>query len=159
MLEIARGKNVPALVQADGLGLPFRDGTFDALTVAFGLRNMASWDDALREIRRVLRPDGTMLVMDFSLPVIAPLRAGYRLYLHHVLPRIAAFVTGNKEAYEYLGESIEAFPRDGEMRELIIRNGFDDVRQIRLCLGIASIYTARRARTIQPGRDSAPRDS
>lgn len=145
MLEVARQKNVPSLVQADGLKLPFRDQTFDALTVAFGLRNMASWETALREMRRMLRPDGLLLVMDFSLPPFPPLRALYRAYLHNVLPHFAAAVTGNKEAYEYLGESIESFPRDGQMRALIESCGYSNARQIRLCLGIASIYTARRA--------------
>lgn len=144
MLEVARGKGIPSLVQADGLGLPFRDGTFDALTVAFGLRNMASWERALEEFHRVLKPDGMMLVMDFSLPVFAPFRAVYRLYLHHVLPHLAAVITGNKDAYDYLGESIESFPRDEAMRKLISARGFESARQIRLCWGIASIYTARR---------------
>ena len=111
MLEIARRKRMPLLVQADGLRLPFRDGMFDALTVAFGLRNMASWNAALQEMARVLRPGGVLLVMDFSLPEFAPLRKLYRLYLHNVLPRFAAAITGNKEAYEYLGSSIESFPR------------------------------------------------
>ncbi len=87
MLEVARRKRVPLLVQADGLRLPFRDGIFGALTVAFGLRNMASWDDALREMSRVLRSGGLLLVMDFSLPEFAPVRKLYRLYLHQVLPR------------------------------------------------------------------------
>ena len=68
MLEEARRKAVPCLVQADGLALPFRDGVFDAVTVAFGLRNMASWETALAEMHRVLRPDGDLVVLDFSLP-------------------------------------------------------------------------------------------
>ena len=145
MLEIARGKNIPSLVQADGLKLPFPDESFDALTIAFGLRNMANWETALRQMHRVLRPEGLILVMDFSLPPFEPLRSLYRAYLHHILPRLAAVVTGNREAYEYLGESIETFPRDGRMRGLLESQGFSAVRQIRLCCGIASIYTARRS--------------
>ncbi len=144
MLEVARKKNLPLLVQADGLRLPFRTGIFDALTVAFGLRNMASWEGALREMARVLRAGGLLLVMDFSLPEIAPLREAYRLYLHKVLPRFAAAITGNKEAYEYLGSSIESFPRGAEMRELVERSGFSDFRARSLCFGVASIYTARK---------------
>jgi len=143
MLQVARKKSVPSLVQADGLRLPFRDQSFDALTVAFGLRNMAAWDGALREMHRVLRPGGMLLVMDFSLPEFPPLRAVYRRYLHHVLPAFAAAVTGNKEAYEYLGESIESFPRGAEMRSLIEGCGFSGVQARPLCLGVASIYTAR----------------
>ena len=145
MLEIAQKKNLPLLVQADGLWLPFRDGQFDALTVAFGLRNMASWDAALCEMARVLRPGGRLLVMDFSLPEFAPLRALYRLYLHNVLPRFAAMITGNKEAYEYLGSSIESFPRGRKMQELVKSAGFCDFGARPLCCGVASIYTARRS--------------
>jgi demethylmenaquinone methyltransferase / 2-methoxy-6-polyprenyl-1,4-benzoquinol methylase len=144
MLEIARKKNVPLLVQADALRLPFLGETFDALTVAFGLRNMASWEDALREMGRVLRPGGLLLVMDFSLPEFSPLREVYRLYLHKVLPRFAAAITGNKEAYEYLGNSIESFPRGREMQELVERSGFSDFRHDPLCWGVAGIYVARR---------------
>lgn len=145
MLEIARGKRVPALVQADALQLPFQDGEFDALTVAFGLRNMAAWDEALQEMARVLRPGGVLLVMDFSLPEFRPLRIIYRLYLHKLLPRFAAVITGNKEAYEYLGSSIESFPRGRKMEELMQASGFTEFRARPLCLGVASIYTACKA--------------
>lgn len=144
MLRIAQGKNVPALIQADGLGLPFRDGSFDVVTVAFGLRNMASWEQALGEIHRVLRPGGMILVMDFSLPA-PPLRGPYRLYLHHVLPRLAAAITGNREAYEYLGASIESFPRNQGMRSLLETAGFTEVQIRPLCLGVAAINSAFRA--------------
>lgn len=143
MLEIARAKNVPSLIQADGLRLPFRDALFDAVTVAFGLRNMASWENALREMARVLRPGGFILVMDFSLPPF-PFRPVYRLYLHHVLPRLAAAITGHGEAYEYLGQSIESFPRGGRMLALIESCGFENSRARPLCGSIACIYTARK---------------
>ena len=144
MLKIARRKNVPLLVQADGLCLPFQDASFDAVTVAFGLRNMASWEGALREMARVLRSGGLLLVMDFSLPRFAPLREFYRFYLHRVLPRLAAAITGNKEAYEYLGSSIESFPRGEQMQELVERSGFSQCSEQALCCGVASIYTARK---------------
>jgi demethylmenaquinone methyltransferase / 2-methoxy-6-polyprenyl-1,4-benzoquinol methylase len=145
MLEMARGKRVPALVQADGLQLPFQEGKFDALTVAFGLRNMAAWDAALEEMARVLRHGGVLLVMDFSLPEFTPLRIIYRVYLHKVLPRFAAVITGNREAYEYLGSSIESFPRGHKMEELMQASGFTEFRARALCFGVASIYTARKA--------------
>lgn len=148
MLEVAREKNVPSLVQADGLRLPFRTASFDALTVAFGLRNMASWEGALREMHRVLRPGGTLLVMDFSLPEFAPFRSVYRAYLHHGLPRLAALVTGNRDAYEYLGESIESFPRGAAMVELIGLCGFGEVRRELLLNGVASLYLAVKPREV-----------
>jgi demethylmenaquinone methyltransferase / 2-methoxy-6-polyprenyl-1,4-benzoquinol methylase len=106
---------------------------------------MASWSAALHEMARVLRPGGVLLVMDFSLPEVRPLRNLYRLYLHHMLPRLAAVITGNREAYEYLGSSIESFPRDRKMEELVKSSGFSDFRAKPLCLGVASIYTAHKA--------------
>jgi demethylmenaquinone methyltransferase/2-methoxy-6-polyprenyl-1,4-benzoquinol methylase len=142
MLGEARRKNVPFLVQADGLALPFRESTFDALTVAFGLRNMASWEKALEEMHRVLRPGGLLAVLDFSLPPKGPLRQIYRLYLHHVLPRIAGWTTGRAEAYEYLGESIEAFPRGSGMAAIIEACGFRCEPPRKMCFGIVSLYAA-----------------
>ena len=79
------------------------------VTVAFGLRNMADYPAALREMHRVLKPGGRLLILDFSLPT-GILRTPYRLYLHNVLPRMAGWLTGQRDAYEYLGGSIEAFP-------------------------------------------------
>ncbi len=108
MLERARRKGLRRTVVADALALPFDAGSFDCVTVAFGLRNMADWGAALREIARVLVPAGHLLVLDFSLPRGA-LRPLYRAYLHRVLPLIAAAVTGQKNAYDYLGASIETF--------------------------------------------------
>ena len=144
MLEEARRKKVSRLVQADGLALPFRDGTFDAVTVAFGLRNMASWETALSEMHRVLRPEGLLAVLDFSLPPRGPLREIYRAYLHHVLPRIAGWTTGHAEAYEYLGGSIEAFPRGSGMAALIESRGFRCEPPHKMCLGVVSLYAARK---------------
>jgi len=143
MLAEAKKKNVPWLVQADGLNLPFRDSIFDALTVAFGLRNMASWSGALTEMARVLRPGGLVLVMDFSMPP-APIKAIYRVYLHHGLPRLAEWITGNREAYQYLGQSIESFPKGRAMKELMESTGFSDVREYPLFFGVAAIYTGTR---------------
>ena len=143
MLEAQR-KNFRRLVNADGTRLPFRDGVFDALTVAFGLRNMASWPQAISEMARVLRPGGHVLVLDFSLPSLAPLRAGYRFYLHHILPVVAAGVTGDRGSYEYLGESIERFPSGSAMVQLIEASGFTLAKAEPLSTGIVSIYTATR---------------
>jgi len=142
MLGQAARKHVPSLVQADGLALPFANGAFDAVTVAFGLRNMASWEKALREMDRVLRPGGLLVVLDFSLPEVGPLRTAYRFYLHHVLPRIAGWTTGRAEAYEYLGESIEKFPRGSSMAALMLACGLEARRPEPLCFGIVSLYAA-----------------
>lgn len=143
MLEIARGKGVPNTVLADALQLPFESGSFDAVTVAFGLRNMADWDRALAEMARVLRDSGRLLVLDFSIPTGA-LRPAYRFYLHRCLPFLASAVTGQKAAYDYLGGSIEKFPGGAAMLKLIERNGFTDAAAEPLTGGIATIYTARK---------------
>ncbi len=141
MLELARRKGVPNLVVADALALPFAEAEFDVVTVAFGLRNMASWPRALSEMRRVLRPGGHLLVLDFSLPS-PPLRWFYRRYLHHVLPRFAALVTGEKAAYDYLGDSIEKFPHGPAMGALLQEAGFISPTSEPLTGGIVSLYTA-----------------
>lgn len=144
MLERARAKGLQNTVVADALALPFSEASFDALTVAFGLRNMASWPGALREMARVLRPGGHLLVLDFSLPAAPLLRTPYRWYLHHMLPHVAAALTREKSAYEYLGASIEKFPRGPEMTALLRENGFADAACEPLSGGIVSLYTASR---------------
>ncbi|CAN5575659.1 bifunctional demethylmenaquinone methyltransferase/2-methoxy-6-polyprenyl-1,4-benzoquinol methylase UbiE [soil metagenome] len=141
MLEIARRKGVAKTVLADALQLPFSDGSFDCVTVAFGLRNMRDWGAALREMARVLTPGGHVLVLDFSMPAGA-LRPLYRVYLHRCLPLLAAAVTGQKDAYEYLGASIEQFPSGSHMTALMEENGFSSPKALPLTGGIATIYTA-----------------
>lgn len=141
MLEVARQLGSRNLVQADALAMPFDDQEFDVVTVAFGLRNMASWEDALREMRRVLRPGGHLLVLDFSIPH-GPLRWIYRPYLHHVLPRLAGWLTGAPEAYRYLGDSIEAFPSGAALCVLMEGAGFHEAHAEALSGGIVSLYTA-----------------
>lgn len=144
MLEVARGNGLEELVEADGMRLPFADASFDTLTVAFGLRNMASWETSLREMARVLRPGGHLLVLDFSLPTLPVIRPLYRFYLHHVLPIIAGIVTGRTDAYEYLGGSIELFPSGAAMNSLIASCGFTETGATPLTLGTVSIYTGTR---------------
>ena len=143
MLEIAGRKGVRETVLADALKLPFESASFDCVTVAFGLRNMADWNLALREMARVLRSGGHLLVLDFSLPVGA-LRPAYRFYLHRCLPLLASLFTGQKAAYDYLGGSIEKFPSGGEMVKLIEANGFEKAAAEPLTAGIATIYTAEK---------------
>jgi demethylmenaquinone methyltransferase/2-methoxy-6-polyprenyl-1,4-benzoquinol methylase len=143
MIEIAREKAVANTVVADALQLPFADSSFDCVTVAFGLRNMADWDRALTEMSRVLRDHGHLLVLDFCLPSGA-LRPAYRFYLHRCLPLLASIVTGQRSAYDYLGGSIEKFPSGVAMLELIERNGFKNATAEALTGGIATVYTAQR---------------
>lgn len=149
MLQVAQRKQVPHLVVADGLALPFSDASFDALTVAFGLRNMSSWSGALSEMRRVLKPGGHILILDFSVPP-PPLVWLYRPYLHYVLPRIAALLTKEKAAYDYLGASIEQFPHGQAMCRLLEEAGFDEAKSEPLSGGIVSLYTGHRRELAAP---------
>jgi len=142
MLERARAKGLRRTVVADALRLPFADGSFDVVTVAFGLRNMESWPGALREMCRVLAPAGHLLVLDFSLPRSPLLRAPYRFYLHHILPIVAGLITRQKAAYQYLGASIEQFPSGPGMVSLVEECGFTRAAFVPLSGGIVSIYTA-----------------
>ncbi|MEE1266018.1 MAG: ubiquinone/menaquinone biosynthesis methyltransferase [Akkermansia sp.] len=141
MLDVAVRRGLQNVLEADAMNLPLAGASYDAATVAFGLRNMADYEKALQEWRRILRPGGHLLVLDFSMPENI-LAGPYRLYLHHVLPRIAGWLTGNSGAYDYLGESIEAFPRGAAFCELMRRAGFRNPVCRPLSMGIASIYTA-----------------
>ncbi len=142
MLLRAREKGLTNTVIADALNLPLPNESFDCVTVAFGLRNMADWSAALREMGRVLRAEGHLLVLEFSIPT-GLLKPAYRFYLHRCMPVLAALITRQKDAYEYLGASIENFPRGNAMLTLMEANGFRGARAIPLTGGIASIYAAR----------------
>ena len=142
MMREAQKRHFHRLVAADGLALPFQDGVFDVLTVAFGLRNMASWPAALKEMNRVLRPGGRLFVLDFSIPRIPGIRQLYLFYLKQIMTRVAGWITGKREAYVYLCGSIERFPSGRDMESLICANGFQSATSRQLTLGIASLYEA-----------------
>ena len=142
MLAVARAKGVRRTIVADALALPFAERSFDCVTIAFGLRNIKDWSVALREMNRILVPNGHLLVMEFSLPSMSILRSVYRFYLHRVLPIFGAFLTKKKTAYDYLGESIEKFPGGAELLRLIEASGFSGASAEPLTGGIVTIYTA-----------------
>ena len=144
MLEIAKKAGVKNTVIADGMNLQFGDEEFDVVTVAYGLRNMESWLGAAQEMHRVIKPGGALVVLDFSLPK-GPLRAPYRAYLHHVLPKVAGAIAGNREAYEYLSDSIERFPSGEAMQELLGDAGFTETEWKPVTGGISSIYVGKKA--------------
>ena len=152
MLTLARGKGVRQLIAADAAQLPLAEQSFDAITVAFGLRNVRDWAAALREIRRVLTSAGHLLVLDFSRPPKPILRFLYRFYLRRILPLASAIITREKEAYQYLGSSIENFPSGQATCDLIEASGFRNVKAEPLTGGIVTIYTAEKAR--HPERQS-----
>jgi demethylmenaquinone methyltransferase/2-methoxy-6-polyprenyl-1,4-benzoquinol methylase len=139
MLAHAGRRGVKETRVADALALPYEEGSFDVVTVAFGLRNMADWEAGLREMARVCR-GGRLLVLDFSLPN-GVLAKPYSFYLNRVLPKVAGLLTGQGQAYEYLAGSIEKFPSGETMKELFERCGLQDVTCQPLSGGIATIYS------------------
>jgi len=143
MLALAQRKGVRQTILADAMQLPFSDGSFDCVTIAFGLRNMENWGGALAEMSRVLGRDGHLLVLEFSLPTRSIVRAIYRLYLHRCLPLLGSLLTRKKSAYDYLGDSIEEFPSGHAMIDLIEASGFRHATLQPLSYGIATIYTAQ----------------
>ena len=143
MLAHAASRGLAQTRVADALDLPFSDASFDAVTVAFGLRNMADYPAALREMRRVLRPGGHLAILDFSIPRHPLVRPFYRFYLHKVLPRLAGRLTGQMDAYQYLGGSIEKFPSGQAMCDLLVSTGFSEPDATPLTFGVVSLYTAR----------------
>ena len=128
----------------DALRLPFRDGAFDAVTISFGLRNVADPVAGLAEMRRVTRPGGRLVVCEFSAIAIAPVDMLYRRYLLHALPAIARRAARNPEAYEYLAESIVDWPAQRELAGLIKTAGWSSVRWRNLSLGAVAVHVARR---------------
>jgi len=127
--------------QGDGMALPLPAASYDALTISFGLRNMADRHQALQEMRRVLRPGGRLFVLEFSQPVFW-FRPVYYAYLKFILPAVAAVVTGDRSAYEYLCGSIEQFPGREAMSAEIRRAGFSSVKATGLSLGIVALHEA-----------------
>lgn len=125
----------------DGLALPLSDRGFDAVTISFGLRNMADRHKSLTEMRRVLRPGGRLFVLEFSQPY-PWFRPFYYAYLKFILPAVAGIVTGDRSAYEYLCGSIESFPGRAAMSEEIRRAGFTAVRTTPLTFGIVALHEA-----------------
>ncbi len=129
--------------QGDGLALPLADKMFDAVTISFGLRNLADRHLGLQEMHRVLRPDGHLLVLEFSQPDrwFRPL---YLFYLRTILPRIAGWVTGDRDAYDYLNRTIEVFPGQSALAAEISRAGFSEVKSRSMTFGIVALHEAKK---------------
>ncbi len=147
MLELCREKlqarglaERVELVCGDASATPFSEGTFDVATMAFGIRNTANAATTLAEIHRILRPGGTAVILEFSLPHNRAVRWCYLKYLRSVVPWIGAAISGDKHAYRYLDESIESFHQPEAFSSLMKQAGFHAVSVIPLTLGVASIY-------------------
>ena len=144
MLRAGAHRRVP-LLAADALALPFPDGCFDAVTISFGLRNIVDPDAALREMARVTRPGGRLVVCEFSHPTWRPFREVYLRYLMAGLPAVARAVSSNPEAYVYLAESIQAWPNQRRLADRIAHAGWKAVAWRNLTGGIVALHRAVRA--------------
>jgi demethylmenaquinone methyltransferase / 2-methoxy-6-polyprenyl-1,4-benzoquinol methylase len=151
MLQVGARRPVrdgsPALLEfvaGDALALPFADGTFGAVTISFGLRNVADTGQALAELLRVTRPGGKLVICEFSHLPARPLNAAYEQYLTRVLPAVARLLSGNAEAYDYLSESIRDWPGQRDLAAKITAAGWSAVTWQNLTLGVAAVHRARR---------------
>ncbi|BBZ10589.1 demethylmenaquinone methyltransferase [Mycobacterium branderi] len=144
MLAAGRSRKVPK-VAADATRLPFGDNVFDAVTISFGLRNIAERETALREMARVTRPGGRLVVCEFATPTNALFATVYKEYLMQALPRVARAVSSNPEAYVYLAESIRAWPDQASLAHEISRTGWSAVRWRNLTGGIVALHAAFKA--------------
>lgn len=128
------------VAEADALNLPFRSNSFDAVAIAFGLRNLESPSEGLMEMRRVLKPGGQLVVLEFSKPTRALFDQVFRFYFLRVLPKIGALVSKHDQAYSYLPASVSRFPDQAGLRGIMLDCGFRNVRYVNLSGGIAAIH-------------------
>ena len=149
MLEVGKqkvqekqlGKQIDMII-GDSEEIPFEDNTFDAVTVAFGVRNFEELEAGLKEIQRVLKPGGIFVVLETSVPSKSFIRTGYRLYCKNYLPLVARLMSRDERAYSYLTESAEQFPHGKDFNNILAKSGFIDIENIPQTFGAATIYTA-----------------
>jgi demethylmenaquinone methyltransferase / 2-methoxy-6-polyprenyl-1,4-benzoquinol methylase len=149
MLERAQqkaqqGRRSVTFAAADALNLPFVDASFDLVTTAFGFRNLANYEQGVREFARVLKEGGEVGILEFTEPGSGPFAGVFRFYFRHILPRIGGVISGNSEAYAYLPGSVAKFPAPEALARLMERNGFAGVRITSWNFGSVVLHTARR---------------
>ena len=149
MLQVGKQKIVTAnlsnkieMIVGDAENIPFNDNTFDAITVAFGVRNFANLDKGLTEILRVLKSGGVFVILETSNPTKFPFKQGYKLYTNYMLPLIGKLFSKNKVAYAYLSESANSFPFGEMFNNILQKNGFINTKYTPLTFGAATIYSA-----------------
>jgi len=132
------------LVRGDATRIPVGDRSVDAVTIAFGIRNVERTNEACREMFRVLKSGGRLAILEFAMPPNRAIRALYRWYSRRILPRLGRLISRHDAAYSYLPESVQAFATPDELVTLLRQTGFEDVRADPLTFGIVYLYTARR---------------
>jgi demethylmenaquinone methyltransferase / 2-methoxy-6-polyprenyl-1,4-benzoquinol methylase len=141
--KFARRGSRACLFESDALHLPLRSGTLDLITVAFGFRNLANYEAGLAEMRRVLAPGGMAAILEFSTPPNPAFRALYRFYSRRILPWIGGAISGSRDAYLYLPESVRKFPAADELAAKMRHAGFEPVTFEHLTGGIAALHIGR----------------
>lgn len=150
MLEIAGRKAIStntekvSFVEGDALKLPFADSSFEAVTIAFGLRNLSNVDRGLVELLRVLKPNGRAAILEFSTPVLPGFRNLFQFYFKRVLPKVGGMIGGSRTAYEYLPDSVSRFPDQKRLAAMMTVAGFTEVHYENLTGGIAAIHLGTR---------------
>ena len=149
MLEVGRKKiaaknlsNKIEMIQGDSENLPFQDNTFDAITVAFGIRNFENLEKGLSEILRVLKPNGIFVILETSVPTKFPFKQGYSFYMKTFMPLMGKVFSKDKKAYEYLSESAKNFPYGEKLNAILQKVGFKGVKHNPQTMGVATIYSA-----------------
>ncbi|MBL4642010.1 MAG: bifunctional demethylmenaquinone methyltransferase/2-methoxy-6-polyprenyl-1,4-benzoquinol methylase UbiE [Flavobacteriaceae bacterium] len=149
MLDVGKQKIAKAnlsdiieMIVGDSENMPFDDNTFDAITVSFGVRNFENLDKGLKEIKRVLKPGGTFVVLETSVPTKFLYKQGYRFHTSVILPIIGKLFSKDKVAYSYLSESANSFPFGEKFNNILLKNGFTTATDKPVTFGVASIYTA-----------------
>lgn len=149
MLEIGKAKiknlkleNTIEMILGDSENLPFENNTFDAITVAFGVRNFENLEKGLQEIYRVLKPNGAFVILETSVPTKTPFKQGYHFYTKNILPLIGKIFSRDRSAYKYLSESASVFPYGEALNNILKKIGFNSVTNIPQTFGVATIYKA-----------------
>jgi demethylmenaquinone methyltransferase/2-methoxy-6-polyprenyl-1,4-benzoquinol methylase len=149
MLEVGKRKikkaklsNKIEMIVGDSEEMPFKDGTFDAITVSFGVRNFANLAKGIKEIARVLKPDGVLVILETSNPTKFPFKQGYKLYTNLFLPIVGKLFSKDKVAYSYLSESANSFPFGEAFNNILQKKGFNNTEHTPVTFGVATIYIA-----------------
>jgi demethylmenaquinone methyltransferase/2-methoxy-6-polyprenyl-1,4-benzoquinol methylase len=141
-IEKAKLSNKIEMIVGDSEEMPFKDNTFDAITVSFGVRNFANLDKGIKEIARVLKPDGVLVILETSNPTKFPFKQGYKLYTNLFLPIVGKLFSKDKVAYSYLSESANSFPFGESFNNILQKNGFNNTEHTPVTFGVATIYIA-----------------